>query len=330
MVINSNSNRNLNIDLSIVIVSWNVCQLLQQCLESIYKQTNELTVEIIVVDNDSQDETKHMLSTKFPDVRVIINEQNLGFAIASNQGLKVSQGTYVALLNPDTLILNNALSKMVAYLEHQAEVGVVGAKLLFPNGETQGGSAGFYPELKTMLNYTFFLSFLFPNRFRAIWLSRRAMKDSPIEVGWVSGACMVLRRLILKEVGLLNPDFFMYVEDIEWCTRMGQQGWQIMFLGDVKIVHYSKASSYQQKSGFISKNLIKGFNSLYSEQYGRLAIVLLHLLGAISFSSRAAIYRLAAPMQKSTENKKMTLMLWHCAKHSFHFAYRCAKNQLNW
>lgn len=326
MVINSNSNRILNIDLSIVIVSWNVCQLLNQCLESIYEQTNGLTVEIIVVDNNSQDETKHMLSTKFPDVRVIINEQNLGFATANNQGLKLSQGKYVALLNPDTIILNDALSKMVAYLERQAEVGVVGAKLLLPNGETQGGTAGFYPGFMTMLNYTLFLSFLFPNRFRAIWLSRLAMKESPVEVGWVSGACMIVRRRILSEVGLLNAGFFMYVEDIEWCARIGQQGWRIIFLGDTKITHYAKASSYQQESGFISKNLINGFNYLYSEQYGRLPIILLHLLGVISFSSRAAMYHLAATMHMSIDkNNKMALTMWDCAIYSFSFFRRYAK-----
>ena len=153
------------------------------------------------------------------------------------------------------------------------------------------------------------------------------MKDSPVEVGWVSGACMVLRRHILEEVGLLNPSFFMYIEDIEWCARIGQQGWQIMFLGDVKIVHYSKASSYQQKSGFISKNLIMGFNFLYSEQYSRLAVVLLHLLGVISFSSRAAVYQLATTLKMGVdENNKMALTMWHCAIYSFNFVRRYIKD----
>ena len=233
------------VELSVVIVSWNVRNLLQRAIRSIKTTwTDDIKSEIIVVDNGSNDGTVAMVETLFPDVRIIANQHNAGFTGGNNQGIQASRGEYILLLNPDTEIRDGAIHRMVNYLRNHPDVGLVGPKLLNTDGTTQSSRRRF-PSIPILFVESTWLQPLVPERL----LARYYVEDHPVDetqsVDWVTGAAMMTRRSVIESVGFFDKTFFMYSEELDWCKRIKDAGWDIAYLPSAEVVHHVGKSSEQ-------------------------------------------------------------------------------------
>jgi len=276
-------------DLSVIIVSWNVRDLLRACLRSVL--ASQLPLEVIVVDNASADGTAAMVAQEFPQVRLIANAENRGFTAGNNQGIALAQGRYVFFLNPDTVVVGDALRTMIAYLDAHDDVGVVGPQLRYGDGRLQSSCRRF-PTLWSALFESTPLEWHWPGN---PWARRYRMEDrlpispageetatpspplageetphpfSPplagegsgerslppklggpggreVEVDWLVGAALMTRREVLEQVGGFDEGYFMYSEELDWCRRVRQAGWRIVYLPAAQVVHYEGKSSEQ-------------------------------------------------------------------------------------
>jgi N-acetylglucosaminyl-diphospho-decaprenol L-rhamnosyltransferase len=230
--------------LSIVIVNWNTKDLLAACLASIRSEMPALAdcqVETLVVDNASQDGSATYVRQHFPWVRLIENERNVGFAQANNQAIVQAVAQYILLLNSDTSVLPNALSAILAFMETHERAGAVGARLLNSDHTLQ-------PSCNPMLTpEREFLRLSFLDRFwpRASYRMHLWDTATPRQVESMMGACLLLRRSALDEVGLLDQNYFMYTEEIDLCYRLLEAGWELWWVPQAQIVHYGGASSSQ-------------------------------------------------------------------------------------
>lgn len=233
--INSNSNYSNNImknDISIIVVNWNTKTLLINCLNSIYKKIKRLAFEVWVVDNGSSDGSCESVKRKFPEVKLIQNKYNLGFAKANNRALTKMNGRYAVLLNSDALLTEGALEMIVRFMDSHTEVGICGGQLLNRNGTKQNSFANF-PNLSTELFNKSLLRRLFPKKYPG----KEHNFLSPIEVDSVIGACMIVKKEAIDDVGMLDEDYFFFFEETDWCLRMKKKGWKIVHLPDAKIYH---------------------------------------------------------------------------------------------
>lgn len=232
-----------SLPLSIIIVSWNVSADLARCLDSL--RANEGPErEIIVVDNASRDNTLEVLQG-YPEVQVIANGDNRGFAAANNQGLAVARGRYVLLLNPDTLVPAGALTQLLSFADSQPRAGVIGPRLLNSDGSLQA-SCRHFPTVRAALFRHTFLERLFPHAAATRdYLMADWDHQTPREVDWVSGACLLVRRATLEEVGALDEGFYWGSEDVDYCFRVHRAGWQVWYTPQPAITHAIGRSTIQ-------------------------------------------------------------------------------------
>lgn len=229
----------MSVDLSICIVSLNSCDLLHDCLRSIYDQIH-LQFEIIVVDNASQDSTIEMLRRDFPGVRLILNDHNAGFAKPCNQALAISRGRYALLLNPDTIILPSALEQLVAFADAHTQVGIVGPKVLNRDGTMQLQCRRSFATPWDLICYFTGLSKIFPqSRLFARYLVTYRDENETHPVEAISGSCMLIRRETMEQIGKLDEQFFAYQEDTDYCFRAHQGGWEVYYYPGAQIYHYA-------------------------------------------------------------------------------------------
>ncbi len=201
-------------------------------------------LEIIVVDNASADGSVEMVRAEFPRVRLIANVDNRGFPAANNQGIALARGRYVLLLNPDTEVVGNALAAMVTYADAHPDVGVVGPQLLNPDGSVQSSRRRF-PTLATAFLESTWLQPYAPRRVLERYYILDRSDDETQDVDWVKGAALMARGEAIQQVGLMDEDFFMYSEELDWCRRFREAGWRIVYLPSAQIVHYEGKSSEQ-------------------------------------------------------------------------------------
>jgi len=235
--------------LAIVILNYNRADLLADCLGSIYATPTRCSLEVWVVDNASRDASVDVVRTRFPQVRLIVSARNGGFAYGNNLALReiVRQADapdYVLLLNNDTVVPPGALDGLVDYLEAHADVGVVGPKLVLADGSLDLACRRSFPTPEVAFYRMTGLAQLFPRsrRFGRYNLSYLD-PDIETEVDSVVGACMLLRTGIIREVGLLDEQFFMYGEDLDWAYRIKQYGWRVVYYPGVQVLHYKRAAS---------------------------------------------------------------------------------------
>jgi hypothetical protein len=231
------------IDLSIVVLNWNVRDLLERCLASL--RSDRYILEIIIVDNASRDGSVAMVREKYPQVIVMANTENRGFTGGNNQGIEASHGRYVMVLNPDTEVLGDALDRFVDYLDRQADVGALGPQLLNPDRSIQSSRRRF-PTLTTAFFESTWLQSLAPHGILTHYYMDDVPSDHTHEVDWLNGACTVFRREALERVGLYDEkNFFMYSEELDLCRRVKEAGWKIVYLPEAQVVHYVGQSSDQ-------------------------------------------------------------------------------------
>jgi GT2 family glycosyltransferase len=228
---------------SVVIVVWNAKKYVLECLDSLREHCGEACPEIIVVDNASTDGTPELVAQLYPEVKLIRNSENLGFAKANNIGIAQTSGEYVCLVNSDVKFLDNCISPMVEYLSKNPAVAVVGPKMLAPDGRVWRSTMRF-PTIWNHFSRALGLDVAFK---RSRWFGGLLMADfdhrttTPVEV--LNGWFVVVRRRAMERVGLLDPQFFMYGEDVDWCYRFHQAGEGVVFFAEAGAIHYGGASS---------------------------------------------------------------------------------------
>ncbi len=234
--------------LSIVILSWNVCTLLKKALASIFQSAPvNTTHEVLVVDNASSDGFVKMVRNLFPQVRLINNDTNLGFTKGNNLGMTLARGDHILLLNPDTEIVGDALDALIRYLDTHQDVGLVGPRLLNPDG-TQQSSRRRFPSVPILFLESTWLEGLAPRALLDHYTVRDRSAAVDQNVDWITGAAMLVRRTVIEQVGLLDEGFFMYSEELDWCHRIRSAGWQIAYTPAAEIIHYGGKSSDQVAS----------------------------------------------------------------------------------
>jgi GT2 family glycosyltransferase/lipopolysaccharide/colanic/teichoic acid biosynthesis glycosyltransferase len=258
--------------LAIVIVSYNTRTLIRRCLESLRAFPPRSAFEVLVVDNASRDGSVDMLRNEFPWVRVLANARNLGYSAAVNQGIESTGTEYVLVLNPDIVVREHALDHLLDFMDAHPDAGLAAAKLLNTDGTLQHSCRGFYTPTTLVMRRTP-LGRLFPNH---PVVRRHLMLDydhaAPRSVDWVIGACMLVRRTAIQAVGGMDERFFLYFEDVDWCFRMGRQGWKVWYVPQSEMVHEHRRDSARPK---LSRSFWAHLGSMlrYYEKWNRWAYV---------------------------------------------------------
>lgn len=249
-------------DLSISIVNWNTGALLRSCLESVFATARNPGVEVVVVDNGSTDGSPALVERAFPDVTLIRNATNQGFARANNQAIQASSGRYILLLNSDAVLLPDAARTLVEFLDSHPDAGAAGGILLNPDGSFQSSYMDFPSVLGETLLLTGLSRWLLPATFPSHG-EDESWKARPVD--WVSGAFLMVRREALDAVGMLDDDYFMYTEEVDWCYRMWRHDWAVYTVPSARVIHHGggtsrrvperkRAQLYQSKRLFMRKH----------------------------------------------------------------------------
>jgi GT2 family glycosyltransferase len=257
------------VDVSIVLTSWNVRDLLRDCLHSVYEKTAGLTYEIIVVDDGSTDGTREMVQREFPEVTLIVLGKNVGFVKANNHGVQVAAGKYVLLLNTDTLLVNNAIKILVDFLETHPEAGACGGWLRNPDMTSQI-SFGDFPSFHQAVVDAFFLNDFFP---KARLPNRGKYPDDsitePVEVDYVTGADILIRKDLIDRIGLFDEYFRAYCEETEFCYRVKHQvKKKVYFVPEAQIIHLG-GMSYQKYHRYQIQLMYSSYNKFLRKHHGR-------------------------------------------------------------
>jgi GT2 family glycosyltransferase len=226
-------------DLSVCIVTYRARVLLRDCLVSLFKNTHRAPLEVVVVDNGSNDGLVEMLQEEFPEVRLICNKDNLGYTRPMNQALRAAGGRYLLQLNPDTLVLPEALDRLVEFLEGHPEVGICGPKVLNRDLTLQKPCRRGESRPWAVISYFTGLDRIFPkSRHFGEYLMSYMPEDETHAVAGVSGSCMLIRREVIQKIGYLDERFFAYQEDADYCLRARQAGWKVFYVPSARIIHY--------------------------------------------------------------------------------------------
>lgn len=234
-------------DLSIIIVNYNTREILRRCLRSIRGRDHGVAIQVVVVDNASRDNSTAMVRKEFPEITLLVNEQNLGFSAGNNRGIPYCSGEFILLLNSDTLVLPGTLERMVAFARENHDAGILGCKLIRPNGELDWACRRGFPTPMVALFKLLGFHRVFPRsrlfgRYNMTYLD----PHRTYEVDSVVGAFMMIRRTVLDTVKGLDEDFFMYGEDLDLCFRAKEAGYRVFYVGQNQVIHIKGASSRKE------------------------------------------------------------------------------------
>jgi GT2 family glycosyltransferase len=257
------------VDLSIIIVNWNTRDLLSRCLKAVYSNLGKLDAEVLVVDNASSDDSIEYIQREYPQVRIFQNEDNIGFSRANNRGIAEARGRYYLLLNTDTFVHPNALETLVRFMDEHPEAGAGGCRLYYEDGSLQRSCTSF-PTLSTELWQALWLDRIFPESkiFGKYWMTYWDFNDVR-EVDSIIGACMMLRRETINEVGAFDESYFMYSEEVDLCYRMKKAGWKVLFTPKATATHIWGGTSkrIQEETTFL--RLYRSRMKFFRKHYGR-------------------------------------------------------------
>jgi len=229
--------------LSIIIVNYKMAPLVAALVESLLQDELPKKTEIIVVDNNSQDESVAFLRSDYPEITVIDNKENLGLAAGVNTGMAAARGQYSLILNPDMVALPGGVAKLVDFMDTHADAGMAAGKLLSPNGKLQYSCFRFYKPMTIVYRRTM----LGKTKAGKAEIARFLMKDfdhaSARQVDWLMGACLMVRREVVKQIGGMDERYFLYFEDVDWCRRVWEAGWKVMYVPAAQFSHFHQRSS---------------------------------------------------------------------------------------
>jgi len=302
-------------DLSIVIVSYNTRQLLKECLDSVYASLAEstLTSEVIVVDNASHDGSAAMARKHFPQVRLIANEDNRGFAAANNQALRAlgygigdtphpSPSEYMMLLNPDTIVGRIALTTLIRFMDENPQAGACGARLLHSDGSFQHSAFAFPTLFQIFLDFFPVNYRLTDSRLNGRYPRRLYQASEPFPIDHPLGAALIVRREAIEQVGLLDERFFIYCEEIDWCLRIKASGWGIWCVPEAEIVHHVARSTGQFRDEMFAA-LWKSRYQLFEKHYSRLFQWMARRIVRLGLWAEVQRARAAARRREITESE---------------------------
>lgn len=293
---------------SIVIVNWNTKALLGDCLASIAEHPPSGTYEVIVVDNASTDGSPKMLRDSFPDVTLLANEENVGFAAANNIGIEHSSGDNILLLNSDTVVRDGALDALLSFLESEPEAGAAGARLINGDGSLQPSCSALPTLLREGLH-------LFHLDFRQRRMMQRWDLKQPRPVEVLLGACMLLRRTALEQIGLMDEGYFMYSEEVDYCRRLRDAGWKLYWVPQAEVVHYGGQSTRQVATEMFLRLYaakLRYFRKHEGQRAGQ--VYKLILFAAVLFRLLLLPLALLGPAPKRREQMALAGRYWRLAR----------------
>ncbi len=297
-------------DISIIIVNWNTKDLLLDCLSSVFKTVNGISFEVWLVDNASTDGSVEAVKNEYPGVNIIQNSENLGFAAANNLAFARMKGRYALLLNTDTELTDGGVKEIYGFMESNPEVGMAFGQLLNLDGSKQNSVANF-PSLLSLLCNETLLRILLPKKFP----SKRKEYPSPIEIDSGIGACLMVRKKAMEEVGVFDEQYFFFFEETDWAFRMKRAGWKVYFVPTAKIYHAqgkSVGSSAEARITFYRSRYIF-FKKWRPGSFGLIhAVIFLRLLINTLLSSFGVLLTLGLNGQiKKKLNIYLKLIMWH-------------------
>jgi GT2 family glycosyltransferase len=265
-----------NPDVSVVVVTHRHRAFVERCLDALDRVRAEAALEVFLVDNLSRDGTPELVAEKYPWVRLSVRDRRRGFSDNNNYALRQAAGRYVLVLNPDTEVRPGAVAALVRFMDGHPEVGICGAKLLNPDGSVQPSCRRF-PTLSSVLARRTPLRGVLKD---SAANGRHLMKDrgatEPMDVDWLLGACLFVRRTAIDEVGLLDEGYLLYVEDIDWCYRMHQKNWGVSWVPEAEIVHHHLAVSDRRLFGWHGwvhlKSMIRYYRKHLAPSFLRLKV----------------------------------------------------------
>ncbi len=289
--------------LSIIIVSWNNEDIIKECLDSL-GMFHE-TAEVIVVDNKSSDRTVEIIESSYPNIKLIKNTENVGFAKANNQAIAQSSGKYLLLLNSDAFLMDKTVEILLSFMDNNNSVGIAGPQQLYPDGSLQR-SFGSFPTVSRQLLSLIKLHGSSPRRY----------PDKTVHVDYMEGACMLIRRIIIDKVGLFDESFFFYGEDADFCYRAKKAGWGVCFVHEARVIHLRGGSSTKKEYfQYVVPLLISQYQFTKKHYYGLhhntwklVTIFVLRLrLGFNIFKHNLKLLNMNEQDKKNTENKIIAL-----------------------
>ncbi|MCX6745469.1 MAG: glycosyltransferase family 2 protein [Candidatus Parcubacteria bacterium] len=268
-------------DISIIIISWNVKELLKKCLQSIYDKTQGLEFEVFVVDNASKDGSALMVASKFTRVNLIASNENMGFAKANNLALEHAQGKYVLFLNPDTELTDNSLKVMFDLMEQDEKIALSTCQLIYPDSTLQKNiknNPGLCDQILILLK----LHHLFLSKCLNRYLAKNFIYEKEQEVKQIMGAFMFARAEVIKEIGGFDPDYFIWWEDLDLCKRIQDLGQKIIYTPKTKVIHHEAKSFEQQMSLEKQKRFNRGMAIYFRKHTGLFSYLVIKLLSCFS------------------------------------------------
>jgi len=295
-------------DLAIIIVNFNVSNLLRNCLVTVFNSYQDISYEVCVVDNASEDNSAKMVALEFPQAHLIANHENVGYPSANNQGMRffgfdVQESSpgyrYVLLLNPDTEVPPDAFTKLISYLDKNSEVGVIGPKLVLPTGELDLACRRSFPTPEVSFYRMIGLSRIFPRSKRFGRYNMTYLDDSvTAEIDSVVGAFMMVRAEAIQQVGLMDEQFWMYGEDLDWAKRIKDSGWKVVYYPEVSVLHIKRASSRHNRRARIE--FYRAMLIFYYKYYRDQTSWFLHWLVLIGIAIKGGRSSLGYVMQGSS------------------------------
>lgn len=298
------------IDVSIIIVNWNTRQLLLDCIESLIKQTLKYQFEIIVIDNASVDESVSSVKKNYPDVKIVVNDKNEGFARANNIGIRNSRGRYVLLSNTDIKVLDRAVDRMVDYMDSHTDVGSLLPKCIDKNQNLRFCCREL-PSLRNLFCEALFLHKIFP---KVKKLRGRAYPENYYlhsgSAGTMPCCFMIINRKTIDEIGTLDEKYFFYGEDIEWCKRNHQFGWKVIYFSEATVIHYGGSSTKNASSRFHIEK-IKATLRYWRESHSNAEYYISFLINCLHYSIRAIGYLVNGFIHKFKSSNDLTNLKNH-------------------
>lgn len=304
-------------DLTISIVNTNNRGLLDRCLGTIYETTKKISFEVFVVDNACSDGSADMVREKYPGVKLLLNSERKGFTANHNQVLRAMNGDYVLLLNEDTEIGAGCLDEMLEYLEEHPDVGALGCRILNPDGSAQN-SIHRIPTLGALFSHALMLSYLFPRSIRLAGYKKWGY-DEIREVPFMIGAILMLPRRVIDKIGLLDEQFFLYMDDPDLCKRVRDAGWKVVFYPNVEIMHYGGVEMARM-SDRAFHNSFRSMHFFFKKHYGAWTLPFMYLSNITGAAARILIWsavKFVRPGKRAAYSERIDyfkrVIAWHLA-----------------
>jgi GT2 family glycosyltransferase len=301
----------------VIIVNWKVRDLLRECLESLRSQMQLApdAWEVIVVDNDSRDGSVEMVRAEFPEARLIINHENVGFGRANDQAYRLCRGRYVLLLNPDTVVLDHAADRMLEVMERRPDIGALGCRLLNSDQSFQRWTGGNSPRLLNVSCHFLLLYHFLPKAILPppLYLENEPSRD--VEVGWVSGACMLLRREALGAM-IFDERFFIYGEDLELCERLRLGEWKVVYTPAAAIIHH-QGRSLAQQTVEVQHSKMRGLRVVFAMRNSRSLLPAYDLVLLAGFFMRYVAFSIGGVVRPSRGYSERASVSRRCMGEAF-------------